>query len=98
MCCYIFKELQPCNLQLSKKKIKSLEKPLNFSYALEIGVFQNSPVWFILSSEQVRVRSANGSRGPLGGGAVLGLPGHAVAALRELRSGLCLGGLWACGP
>ena len=70
---------------------------MNFSYALEI-VFQNSPVWFILSFGRMRVGSAHSSRGPLGGGAVLGLPRCAAPRLRKLHSGLCWRGLWPCGP
>ena len=46
----------------------------------------------------MRVGSAHGSRGPLGGGAVLGLPRCAAPRLRKLHSGLCWRGLWPCGP
>lgn len=46
----------------------------------------------------MRVGSAHSSRGPLGGGAVLGLPRCAVPRLRKLHSGLCWRGLWPCGP
>ena len=46
----------------------------------------------------MRVGSAHSSRGPLGGGAVLGLPRCAAPRLRKLHSGLGWRGLWPCGP